>query len=688
VLFATRPGPDQRVELGFARPVGDGGPTVSSSAYHRRARSAPSDSEPSREDAEWLKSLAPTNIPIRLDARVVKYLKFYRDNTRGRSIIRVWAQKSGKYVPAMQAEFAKAGLPTDLVWLSLIESGHNPTIQSPAGAAGLWQFVPKRALYASPWTAGWTSGSIQASHRSRHPLPERSLPALRHLGSSPWRPTTWASAPEQSDSASTTPTTSGTRTARAGVPGKRRSTSPRSWPPPMVMNNRKAFGIADVTPADALAFDTVTVKPGTSLSRVAAAAQVALPGSKSSTLSSWSRGLRPVRRASRRATSCACPRAGGPKVLEGLNVGTESESETTYTVRFGDTCKSIAAELGVSAERFVKLNGLGDSELLEAERCCWSQGQRAPLGAIRKSPWWWCRRRSSPTPIAAACSIGRAGAIPWPPCRGLRGDAGQVLGWNALVAHGAPPGRDGAPALRPKTNTLERVRHVKENDVRVLVVGSEEFFDYFEAQNAESGSALRPSRGHAAVHRAKVRDDRGSMERVNRRANSDPLAPGESVIVYASQGWREECGGRAGYRAATAGQGGGGRASGGGETAGCRGAESVGSGCVRVLLHRAAPCALTPSSLRRGWVRTHGGLMTRARGEAKPGRGSPRHFDEELATGTGLVAPKVQGDPPITRAMNLGIVVRLGGAPGAWKMVKASPCQPNGPWRAGEMPPS
>src|SRR5690606_34255177 len=34
------------------------------------------------------------------------------------------------------------GLPKDLVWLSLIESGHNPLASSPAGAAGLWQFIP------------------------------------------------------------------------------------------------------------------------------------------------------------------------------------------------------------------------------------------------------------------------------------------------------------------------------------------------------------------------------------------------------------------------------------------------------------------------------------------------------------------------------------------------------------------
>src|SRR5690606_29533494 len=96
-------------------------------------------------DAEWLRSLALPDLPVRMDARVVKYLKFYRDSEQGQAIVHVWAKKAGRYAPALGEEFGRAGLPKDLLWLSLIESGHNPTIKSPAGAAGLWQFIPASA---------------------------------------------------------------------------------------------------------------------------------------------------------------------------------------------------------------------------------------------------------------------------------------------------------------------------------------------------------------------------------------------------------------------------------------------------------------------------------------------------------------------------------------------------------------
>lgn len=102
-------------------------------------RPDPTDGAP---DAAWLKSLTMPNLPVVLDEFVIKYLRFYRDSPSGKSIGRVWAKKSGRYTTAIKNELSRAGLPTDLVWLSMIESGHNPLITSPAGAAGLWQFMP------------------------------------------------------------------------------------------------------------------------------------------------------------------------------------------------------------------------------------------------------------------------------------------------------------------------------------------------------------------------------------------------------------------------------------------------------------------------------------------------------------------------------------------------------------------
>jgi membrane-bound lytic murein transglycosylase D len=51
-------------------------------------------------------------------------------------------RRSGKYRPRMEAALKEAGLPAELSWLPLIESGYKTTALSPARALGLWQFIP------------------------------------------------------------------------------------------------------------------------------------------------------------------------------------------------------------------------------------------------------------------------------------------------------------------------------------------------------------------------------------------------------------------------------------------------------------------------------------------------------------------------------------------------------------------
>jgi membrane-bound lytic murein transglycosylase D len=51
-------------------------------------------------------------------------------------------RRSGKYRPRMETALKEAGLPAELSWLPLIESGYKVTALSPARALGLWQFIP------------------------------------------------------------------------------------------------------------------------------------------------------------------------------------------------------------------------------------------------------------------------------------------------------------------------------------------------------------------------------------------------------------------------------------------------------------------------------------------------------------------------------------------------------------------
>ncbi|CAN5886494.1 hypothetical protein BH23GEM9_BH23GEM9_00600 [soil metagenome] len=54
---------------------------------------------------------------------------------------RSWIERIGKYGPMIQNELSERGMPQDLLYLAMIESGLNPTAYSKAHASGMWQFI-------------------------------------------------------------------------------------------------------------------------------------------------------------------------------------------------------------------------------------------------------------------------------------------------------------------------------------------------------------------------------------------------------------------------------------------------------------------------------------------------------------------------------------------------------------------
>jgi membrane-bound lytic murein transglycosylase D len=54
---------------------------------------------------------------------------------------RTWIERIGKYGPMIQNELRERGMPEDLLYLAMIESGLDPTAYSKAHASGMWQFI-------------------------------------------------------------------------------------------------------------------------------------------------------------------------------------------------------------------------------------------------------------------------------------------------------------------------------------------------------------------------------------------------------------------------------------------------------------------------------------------------------------------------------------------------------------------
>lgn len=80
-----------------------------------------------------------TTVPLPLNEEVEKNIVFF--TTKGRKFFTKWLERSGRYFPIMEPILSREGVPAELIYLTMIESGVNPTARSWAKCVGLWQFL-------------------------------------------------------------------------------------------------------------------------------------------------------------------------------------------------------------------------------------------------------------------------------------------------------------------------------------------------------------------------------------------------------------------------------------------------------------------------------------------------------------------------------------------------------------------
>ena len=59
--------------------------------------------------------------------------------------VELWRRRAKRFFPLIEKSLKAAGLPDDLKYLAVAESDLRPVVSSPAGASGLWQFMPATA---------------------------------------------------------------------------------------------------------------------------------------------------------------------------------------------------------------------------------------------------------------------------------------------------------------------------------------------------------------------------------------------------------------------------------------------------------------------------------------------------------------------------------------------------------------
>lgn len=83
------------------------------------------------------------DIPVTYNTKVKWWINYFQ--TTGNKWFRTWLERSHAYLPSMQRVLRDKGLPQDLAYVAMIESGFSPHATSTAEAVGYWQFISPTA---------------------------------------------------------------------------------------------------------------------------------------------------------------------------------------------------------------------------------------------------------------------------------------------------------------------------------------------------------------------------------------------------------------------------------------------------------------------------------------------------------------------------------------------------------------
>ncbi len=80
------------------------------------------------------------DLPIELNDRILSFIELFQGNLR--TFMQDSLHRGAKYMPMVQSVFRQEGLPLDLAYLAIVESGFKSNALSRASARGIWQFMP------------------------------------------------------------------------------------------------------------------------------------------------------------------------------------------------------------------------------------------------------------------------------------------------------------------------------------------------------------------------------------------------------------------------------------------------------------------------------------------------------------------------------------------------------------------
>lgn len=306
------------------------------------------------------------------EAPRLQFSKAVRENPRVRYFLRYFSKRqkkvfadalarAGRYFPMIAKVFRDEGLPLDFAYLALIESYFSPRAFSPAGALGLWQFVPGTARRYGLKIDRWIDerrDPIKSTRAAAAYLKDLHLAFDRwYLATAAYNAGQGAIEKIVQDSP---PKDFATLIGKTELNEETRDFVPKFVAAALIAANPQKYGFRDIIQEAQSEYEEVEVQDNLPLASLAAMA-----GTDTDTLRELNPALLRAQTPPGENYRLRVPAGHGTTfdLAYRQSPGTVETRVVTHEVERGETLFSIARRYGQQVRALMELNGLTDSRL-------------------------------------------------------------------------------------------------------------------------------------------------------------------------------------------------------------------------------------------------------------------------------------------------------------------------------------
>lgn len=295
--------------------------------------------------------LKPFGLDCFSQPAVREYLALYSGS--GAKGFKVWLKRAGKWREIIETVMHDEGLPGDLLYLAMIESGFKTRVKSPKAAGGMWQFMPATGVEQGLRIDTWVDerfDPIKAAHAAAKYLKKQ----YNRYNSWPLAMAAYNGGPGLVNSAIDKYNTNDffKLVSYGAMYDETRRYAPKILAAAIIGKNPDAFGFDGLMLEPPLKFDSIEVPPATRLEKIADAASCNLD-----TIQELNPELLKNQTPPDENWIVRIPHGASAKFVQKFdNLNSKYHQTEPYEVKFGQSIELLSKQSGVPARVIRTLN--------------------------------------------------------------------------------------------------------------------------------------------------------------------------------------------------------------------------------------------------------------------------------------------------------------------------------------------